>query len=186
MRINEEVIQRRLKGYIRFPRAFVYLLMDKKITTGDFTFYYQLVCLARFDSRNPLYGVVEFTRTELATELCLGTKTVGDHIRKLIRFGLIFKREDYLQIHLYKELFTSPKDYTTLGNQRVMVNTLLSNNNSSLGTNRNEITTHNNELDCLNNPEEEHIYDMSLSSCKDDVGSFTDEDARSNKSWENK
>ena len=66
MRIKEEIITRRLKGYFLFPRAFTYLLIDRKITPGDFTFYYELVSLARFDKRNPLYGVVDFTSAELA------------------------------------------------------------------------------------------------------------------------
>lgn len=167
MRIAEEKLERRIKGYIRVPKSFVYLLRDKKIPYGDFAFYYQLVCLARFDSRNPMFGVVDFTSSELSTELNLSPKTVTNHLNRLIHFGLIFKRERFYQIAQYKDLFVSPKDFTTIGNQRTRISSLFPCNRDIFGNKRNKATASINSVEGINNKNDEYICDVPLSSYKD-------------------
>ncbi len=166
MRIAEEIVYRRLIGYLSFPRAFVYLLIDKKITYSDFVFYFELVCLARFDSRNPLYGIVEFTSSQLAIELNHGLKTVRNHINKLIRFELIMKKEKFYQIFRYEDLFTSPKTFFTKGNQRSMISNFFTFDRQSLTQKENKTTAPNNKTERTNNNVEDHIYEPPLSSYK--------------------
>ena len=176
MRNAEDKVQRRLKGYIRFPRAFAYLLIDKKLTFGDFTFYYLLVSLARFDSRNPLYGAVDFTSSELAVELNLNPKTVRNHLNRLLRFELIIKKEKVLKVFRYEDLFTSPKTFFTKGNQRSMISTFFTFNRQSLTQKENKTTAPNNKTERTINENEGYIYENPLSSYKGNIGSLSEED----------
>jgi hypothetical protein len=176
MRNAEDQVQRRLKGYIRFPRAFAYLIIDKKLTFGDFAFYYLLVCLARFDSRNPLYGAIELTRTELAIELNINPKTVRNYLNRLIRFELIIKKEKVLKVFRYEDLFTSPKTFFTKGNQRSTISIFFTSNWKSLTQKKNKTTAFNNITERINNENEDYIYENPLSSYKGNISSLSGED----------
>jgi len=173
MRIKEEIVQRRLKGYFNFPRAFAYLLIDKKISTNDFSFYFQLVSLARFDKRNPMYGVVDFTNNELAIELNLSGKTVRNHIKNLINLDLIWRKEKYLFICRYEDLFTHPQSFFTKGNQRMLIGTFITDKKNILIGKRKDASLNNNVIGRQDNLNKEHIYDSTLSSYKSDISSIS-------------
>jgi len=176
MRIKEEIITRRLKGYFLFPRAFTYLLIDRKITPGDFTFYYELVSLARFDKRNPLYGVVDFTSAELAVELNLNPKTVRNHLKSLLKNELLLRREKFFTIFRYEDLFTNPRTFFTKGNQRSVIDTFFTFDITDTGSNKDASTVVTSRLDCSDKQNSEHIYEPSLGSYKNDVGSISKEE----------
>jgi len=69
MKIDETLVkqfERRLKGYHKFTRPLFYLWIKGELNSSEFLFFVLLASLCQFTKENPLYGVVDFTPSELA------------------------------------------------------------------------------------------------------------------------